>query len=417
LFCHQEATMPYRPILCLVVTGACCLSLSAPARAQEEDLLPPRRPYVEIPFEGDLDRVLAGKLFKTLLEQMGKNPGIGTKAIPDVNLDHPQDRSRIEKFLERLPEGKEKKALESLLQKDRVPVREQRQDKTAPAAPPAPPPAGPETVPPAPPSPAASDKHVRDDALARWTRELLDQARDSEYGEMVMKSPALRQGLEDLQKALASGDNSQPGFSAPPQLARWAERLRPSRLASLPNLRWLKPEVLWQSQPRLRLPAVDIAPAVPRLALGLPQWGGSGADRQALGHGLFWVAFLAAATLLCWQVLRRWSRAGRRRRAALLSLGPWPVDPAHVRTPAELILAFEHLSLLQLGPDARSWNHRAIAVYLGGRNDEERWRLAADELAALYERARYAPATDSLPEEALASARRSLCLLAGVASA
>ena len=53
----------------------------------------------------------------------------------------------------------------------------------------------------------------------------------------------------------------------------------------------------------------------------------------------------------------------------------------------------------------------AFAVFI------DHLRLAADELASFYERARYAPATDSLPEEALASARRSLCLLAGVASA
>jgi hypothetical protein len=97
-------------------------------------------------------------------------------------------------------------------------------------------------------------------------------------------------------------------------------------------------------------------------------------------------------------------------------LGPWPVDPTHVRTPAELIQAFEYLSLLRLGPDARSWNHRAIAAHLGARSSEDqRWRLAAEELASLYERARYAPAVDSLPADALVCARRDLCLLAGVA--
>jgi hypothetical protein len=41
-------------------------------------------------------------------------------------------------------------------------------------------------------------------------------------------------------------------------------------------------------------------------------------------------------------------------------------------------------------------------------------RFVAVELANLYERARYAPEADGLPEEAFARARRDLCRFAGV---
>ena len=102
-------------------------------------------------------------------------------------------------------------------------------------------------------------------------------------------------------------------------------------------------------------------------------------------------------------------------RTTCWNLGPWPVNPALVSTPAELIRAFEYLSLLRLGPDSRSWNHRAIAAHLGQTVPPD-GRRAADELAALYEQARYAPADDPLPADALSTARRDLCLLAGVAS-
>ncbi len=407
--------IPHRLFPCLLPAAACFLFLSAIARAQEEESFTPRRPYVEIPFEGDLDRALAGKLLKTLLEQMGKNPAV---QLPhDLNLNQPFDQRKIEKLLEQLPEGKEKEVLENLLQKGRAESRDDRPDKTAPSSAPAPVPAGAGPAPGPPTSPTPPPPPARDDALARWTRELLDQARESEYGDMVMKSPALRQGIEELHKFSAKGDASQSRFAPPPQLARWMERLRPSNLASLPRLGWMKPQALWQSQPKVRLPTMDIAPAVPRLALGLPRWGGSGPSGGNLSHGVFWVALLALGTLLCWHVLRRWSGAGSRRGTGLRQLGPWPVNPGNVSTSEELILAFEYLSLLRLGPDARSWNHRTIAVQLGTRNADERWRLAANELASLYERARYAPAADPLPAEALASARRGLCLLSGVTSA
>jgi hypothetical protein len=83
-----------------------------------------------------------------------------------------------------------------------------------------------------------------------------------------------------------------------------------------------------------------------------------------------------------------------------------------------LIRAFEYLSLLLLGPDARSQNHRTIAAQLGGPADEDAARhRAAQDLAAVYEQARYAPAAEPLSTAALASARRDLCFLAGVASA
>ena len=72
-----------------------------------------------------------------------------------------------------------------------------------------------------------------------------------------------------------------------------------------------------------------------------------------------------------------------------------------------------------LGPAARSWNHRAIAARLSAGPDAavvER-RHAAEHLAALYERARYAPPADHLLEDDVRGARRDLCLLAGVAHA
>ena len=91
-----------------------------------------------------------------------------------------------------------------------------------------------------------------------------------------------------------------------------------------------------------------------------------------------------------------------------------------------MIRAFEYLSLLWLGPPARNWNHQVIAERMGEEDkagpdapklmswDAFAQRQAAGQLAALYERARYAPPGEPLPDDALAAARRDLCFLAGM---
>ena len=93
-------------------------------------------------------------------------------------------------------------------------------------------------------------------------------------------------------------------------------------------------------------------------------------------------------------------------------LGPWPVNPARMTTPQELIWAFEYLSLLRFGRAAVTWNHRDVAAGLG--RDVPEFQQAAAHVAALYERARYAPVSDSLNDEAVIAARHDLCFLAGV---
>jgi hypothetical protein len=152
----------------------------------------------------------------------------------------------------------------------------------------------------------------------------------------------------------------------------------------------------------------------------------AGAPPSSSGQG--WEAVLGIAGLLGLAVIIAKVLARAQARQAGGSdegwqLGPWPVDPAAVATREELIRAFEYLSLRNLGPAARNWNHRAIANRLRDAASSSEPMLlgpdrgAVDELALLYERARYAPPSDPLPDSALVHARRDLCLLAGVSSA
>src|SRR5260370_1093616 len=172
---------------------------------------------------------------------------------------------------------------------------------------------------------------------------------------------------------------------------------------------WMNPKMPSVSGPNLEIKS---APAIPTFAGVSEGRGGVGA---AIILGLILAAVLA---FFAWK-LRGWfmesdtdTLLGRWR------LGPWPVQPALVRTREELVRAFEYLSLLRLGKAARNWNHRQIGDRLGGeKSAHTESGEAAARLATVYEHARYAPSADELPDRELETARRGPCPLRGVAGA
>jgi len=184
------------------------------------------------------------------------------------------------------------------------------------------------------------------------------------------------------------------------------DRLLPEHGLSWPrslsgeSWRWRFPE----TGPRLPV----AAPNLPRT--GVPDWG-----RLDGWRALWMLVILTALGLILWKTVRHAPLRGVSASDSW-KLGPWPVQPTAVQTREQLIQAFEYLSLLHLGPAARHWHHWTIARGLGqsAGNPAIDRRRAAEQLAFLYEQARYAPAAEPLPETALATARRDLCLLAGV---
>ncbi len=142
--------------------------------------------------------------------------------------------------------------------------------------------------------------------------------------------------------------------------------------------------------------------------------------RRASGSGvvsaLLWALVLLTLAGVLWKSLC-WYRE-QAANGDGWRLGPWPVRPESVATRAELVSAFEYLAVLCLGQVALACNHLDLAARLGAREgtDFEKQR-AAENLAGLYEQARYAPPDEALRPEELAAARRDLCLLAGVGSA
>ena len=146
-------------------------------------------------------------------------------------------------------------------------------------------------------------------------------------------------------------------------------------------------------------------------------WGGGCGGIGSAGGAGSWlpvillVAFAAIGLILWkfWPMIQgRESTAAQ----AVRSLGRWPVDPRTIKSREELVRAFEYLSILLCGDAARVWNHLTIAKALRQQIPES--ELVAEELAKLYELARYTPPGEALSPASLADARRCLCHLAGV---
>jgi hypothetical protein len=141
--------------------------------------------------------------------------------------------------------------------------------------------------------------------------------------------------------------------------------------------------------------------------------GSSGVSGQGVGTALVWVLIVVVLVSLLWKGKTLLPSA--RRAAGAWKLGPWPVRPDRVRTRADLVRAFEYLAFLVLGLAARPRNHRDLASDLAAGTPG---RLpAAERLSGLYERARYAPEEEALPDDELQAARQDLAYLAGVGRA
>jgi hypothetical protein len=278
--------------------------------------------------------------------------------------------------------------------------------------------------------PGASDMNTQDSssnsAWARWLLKAADRFKDLDPA--LRNSPALHKAIRDLSRKIDGVDEGwqrlDKGANAlAEKWARLGQTLPLSRFWPENGFSWPR-SLTPQSLPKWHWP--ESGPPLGRSALpSVPQPVPSTVIRDGSWRSLGILAIFVAVAVLLWKVWRRTPAGGSEQTTNIWKLGPWPVDPAGVRTREELIRAFEYLSVLRLGPAARHWHHWAIALGLGGTASQTRpvrawgdpWgqrRQAAEELASLYEQARYAPPGDALSESALATARRDLCLLAGV---
>ena len=346
------------------------------------------------------------KLKETLRKELEK----GTIKLPEQS-EHPAipDEKQLEKLLkETLPEPN---PAEPDIRADAA----ARPSPTSAAQPPAPvQPANPSTN-------SESNVSNQPEADSGISKELVEYVAEKleNLDPSFTNSPALQRALQDLNRATQVPQQHWPGLDSA------KDRLR-SKLPDWNSLKRWRPEGGWPLTHALdgaKMPRMNLSnrwlsglprPNVRLPSLSTPDVRGGGHWSMILGGlGLLLLAFVG------WRLLAIRRAHDVRTGKAGWRLGSWPTNPAHVTTRADLIRAFEYVSLLRLGPNARHWNHREIAAGLGVENDRpypER-REAAEQVAAVYEQARYAPPEEALSDIDLAAARRNLCFLAGVSAA
>ncbi len=139
----------------------------------------------------------------------------------------------------------------------------------------------------------------------------------------------------------------------------------------------------------------------------------SGASFEGGSTVLVVLAVAAAAIFIGILLLRKWkdAKAGE---ANQVGIGPLYIDFDAIRSRKELVRVFNTVSLDKCGDEARNWNHRVIADQLV--EAQPTYLEPANEVAELYERARYAPTDEDLTQREFSDARRDLRTIAGVPS-
>ncbi len=247
---------------------------------------------------------------------------------------------------------------------------------------------------------ATPQSHGVNERIIRWAQRFVEQ------NPSLRDSHILRSVAEEIDRVRLR-DALRTDSPIASQLARGIDRLMPSQTFIDDKLRPMLNRIPRPNFPDVQLPSIDL----PQVTMPSVDWSPPGIgvpSRRTLGVGL--LAILAAVAIL--YLIRRVHLPRRElQQDAYSNATKYRFDfRTPLRTRQDLVRTFEQLSLQELGPDAKNWNHRAIAEQLGG-NSFDRRRSAA-VLAGLYETARYAPDSEELPPDAIGVAQREVRLLA-----
>jgi hypothetical protein len=434
----------------MIVASACLAACAGPAVAEGTGDPEKSKIVRQLPVPDDLqnflERLGQPPQVRDLMEQVNKNPELKKTLADLVNrgnfsdlmkreMDNPSSRisQQLRDDWKRIPPEQREERLKDL--------RKQLFESTDGTGTPAPPAskAGPTLSPlrpklggggdpgiqsPSPPMPASPppssprNNTAIGQGIMNWARSM------ERIDPSLSRSPALQNVIRDLTSRIGPDDPRWQKLTASASLLK--DKL--SSFGQSLHLEHLAPRNGF-SLPHFKGPSFPARAAIERgVAPGVPARGaGPSAPETKSWQGLLSGLVLGGLAIIVWSLL--FKRAGTDSpQHASDKLGNWPVQPEAVANREDLIRAFEYLSLLALGAPARNWNHEVIAARLGDdrktaanvpavmTSDPHARRHAADELAALYEQARYAPGSEPLPDEALALARRDLCFLAGMAA-
>jgi hypothetical protein len=399
--------MRWRPRLTLAIAAACLVppSVAFPQDRSQPGAAPKPSRYVPFPFDGDIEGQVLQHLkdaeqsdkLRKLMEDLLRNQDFkfDPETLERLKAKDPATQKQLKDWVkkrlkEKDPDLAELKRLQKQLMEEmkKPPPEEDELSKIK---------IPPDLPPPPPPPPEPEREPTRD-----WMKTILEDTQKTKLGEALQDSPAFKKAIEELQRP---GPKSGEGLGLDlEKLAerfqklkfgdgQWGERLASLKPANLPQWSPAPPAVTRPGLPSFSAPSLPAASALGTIAL--------------------WLLLLALAALVLWQ-LSRWLRTSTAPRTPAADLGPWPVDPKLVATRAELVRAFDYLTLLVFGRKARPWNHRAVARSLAQRTEPLAATVA--QLAGCYEQARYTEGDEALPADVRDQVRLALSQLAETAA-
>jgi hypothetical protein len=221
-------------------------------------------------------------------------------------------------------------------------------------------------------------------------------------------SPAAKESIKDLVSSMGKS-NGNGMFDDIPELknSNWQEFDKSGKQIGGENFKVKPPD--WQGG---KGSSVGGGGGGSSIGGGGPSGGGGGGMNLGNGGGsLAVIAAIVGAVILALVLLRKWKH-NLAEKQAVGANGKAGIDFESVKTREELVRVFNTVSLDKHGQDARSWNHRVVAEQF--RTIQPTNAEPAEEVAGLYERARYAPTDEDLTTGEFATARRDLRVIAGV---
>lgn len=381
--------------------------LAAAGEGQFRELpQPPGRPYIELPIPPGTEEFLRKQLFKAneskqiqdLLNAIKLSKdldlrNLNPENLPGFDLNDPAIRDRLKDLIG--PDGPKldpaklleiKKLIEERIQD----IKEKGAAKVD----------GDSANPP--PNNPLGEQQKRD--AAQWVQDIVKQAEDGRWGDLIKDSPTLQKAITDI-----AGNLGRKGFD--PGKLDWLQKFKLER-GKLPEWR---PQI--GGLPRIEMPRprvnLDFLPKMPNIGFGRPQFGGvpSGPSNWS---ALAWLPLLLVGIVIAVVLYRnRGSLFGERRLRGSGADALLAIDPNRPLSRDDFLRAFEQLALAKLGPQVRTWNHIAASHDLETATGQA---AACRELGRLYERARYAPLEVPLSETDRTEASRLLAQAAAGAS-
>jgi hypothetical protein len=264
----------------------------------------------------------------------------------------------------------------------------------------------PPKTPPSPPPPKKADREAQD--VAKW------------LSKAVGDSPALRDSARDIAKILGSDGK---GGQVPKIFADLEKEWKAFSGSGGKGDDKSTAAKIGEFTKDIKLPDLNTGggggrsnpPSSPSVPSSSTSWGGSSGGSSGGGSWtpVVILVVIALGGLMFWLFYIR--RKPAKEEDAAETRRDWPVDPGAVATREDVVRAFEYLSLAKCGEEAVNWHHHQIAERLGSADAGD--KEAADQLAHLYEKARYAPANELFTETEIAEARARIRQLAGAPTA